>query len=44
MCYVNVSHTVRFLHKLYMDERIAYGGSDPVLLALQPTADAVEII
>lgn len=43
MCYVNVSHTVRFLHKVCMDERIAYGGSDPVLLALPPPADAAEI-
>lgn len=37
MCYVNVSHTVRFLHKVYTDERIAYGGSHPALLALPPT-------
>ncbi|KAM7328936.1 hypothetical protein ACRRTK_013028 [Alexandromys fortis] len=28
---------VRFLHKVYTDERIAYGGSHPALLALPPT-------
>lgn len=44
MCYVNMSSTVRFLHKLYMDDLTAYGGSYLVLLAQSPIADAFEII